>query len=376
MLVSALTAPIYARSLIKVLLRRKLTFNVTAKGSGGEPGPAVDLPLLADVGHRAARHPAAGGRCATGPSHDDRLDRRHPGGLPGPDRDLADRLRPGALRRRPGRESAGRIPGSTGRLHPRIRNFLLKNGARRAMSNASMLAPESDAGASPGAGPGLGTASGAGCWASRLRCWRLAGVIAVNVPTVGAAVASWYHQYQITRPAYEAKYGLWDKLNIPAKFRVNGIHSTLLYNGDVLIMAGSGNNQAFFNAGTFKTLLLNPVTMQERLIHTPWDLFCAGHIELPDGNILIAGGTARYENLTPTHAAGSMTVDQQRHRPGLDPAQGHDLHRPGRRAVRVGLCHDDPARDQTSRADGGPADRGRRPAERLGGRGRGRARAR
>ena len=32
MLVSALAAPIYARSLIKVLLRRKLTFNVTAKG--------------------------------------------------------------------------------------------------------------------------------------------------------------------------------------------------------------------------------------------------------------------------------------------------------------------------------------------------------
>jgi cellulose synthase/poly-beta-1,6-N-acetylglucosamine synthase-like glycosyltransferase len=32
MLVSALTAPIYARSLIKVVLRRKLSFNVTAKG--------------------------------------------------------------------------------------------------------------------------------------------------------------------------------------------------------------------------------------------------------------------------------------------------------------------------------------------------------
>jgi hypothetical protein len=134
------------------------------------------------------------------------------------------------------------------------------------------------------------------------------GVLAVNVPTVGAAIANWYHHYQITRPGYEAKYGLWVPLSIPARFRVNGIHSTLLYNGDVLIMAGSGNDQAFFNAGTFKTLLLNPVTMQERLIPTPWDLFCAGHIELPDGNILIAGGTARYENLTPTNAGGSMTV--------------------------------------------------------------------
>jgi hypothetical protein len=134
------------------------------------------------------------------------------------------------------------------------------------------------------------------------------GVLSVNMPTVGAAVSNWYHQYQITRPAYEAKYGLWTKLNIPAKFRVNGIHSTLLNDGDVLIMAGSGNNQSLFNAGTFKTLLLNPVTMKEQLIPTPWDLFCAGHIELPDGNILLAGGTARYENLKPVYAAGSMTV--------------------------------------------------------------------
>jgi hypothetical protein len=134
------------------------------------------------------------------------------------------------------------------------------------------------------------------------------GVIAVNVPTVGSAVAGWYHHYQITQPAYEAKNGLWVKLNIPAKFRINGIHATLLHNGDVLIMAGSGNDQASFNAGTFKTLLLNPVTMREQLIPTPWDLFCNGHIELPNGNILVAGGTARYENLTPTKAGGSMTV--------------------------------------------------------------------
>jgi hypothetical protein len=133
-------------------------------------------------------------------------------------------------------------------------------------------------------------------------------VLGANVPTVGAAVKDWYHNYQITRLAYEAKYGLWTELNIPSKFRVNGIHSTLLYNGDVLIMAGSGNDQAFFNAGTFKTLLLNPETMQMRMIPTPWDVFCAGHIELPDGNILIAGGTARYENLDPVYAGGSMTV--------------------------------------------------------------------
>lgn len=56
----------------------------------------------------------------------------------------------------------------------------------------------------------------------------------------GAAIAGWYLQHQITRPGYEAWYGLWVPLSIPASFRVNGIHSTLLYNGDVLIMAGVG----------------------------------------------------------------------------------------------------------------------------------------
>ena len=133
-------------------------------------------------------------------------------------------------------------------------------------------------------------------------------VIGANVPTVGAAVQDWYHHYQITRPAYEARYGLWTALDIPSQFRVNGIHSTLLYNGDVLIMAGSGNDQSFFNAGTFKTLVLNPATMRMKMIPTPWDVFCAGHVELPDGNILIAGGTARYETLKPVYAGGSMTV--------------------------------------------------------------------
>src|SRR5215471_11268981 len=73
-------------------------------------------------------------------------------------------------------------------------------------------------------------------------------------------------------------------------------------------MAGSGNNQDAFDAGTFKTLLFNPATMKMQLIDTPTDVFCSGHIELPDGNILIAGGTLRYENLKPAFAAGSMTV--------------------------------------------------------------------
>ncbi|HEY0937407.1 MAG TPA: galactose oxidase, partial [Trebonia sp.] len=136
----------------------------------------------------------------------------------------------------------------------------------------------------------------------------IGGIVGANVPTVGALAAGWYHRYQVTRPAYEAKYGLWVKLNIPSQYRINAVHSTVLYNGNVLIMAGSGNNQDVFNAGKFKTLLFNPVTMKMRVIYTPSDVFCSGHVELPDGNILIAGGTLRYENLKPVYPAGSMTV--------------------------------------------------------------------
>jgi hypothetical protein len=134
------------------------------------------------------------------------------------------------------------------------------------------------------------------------------GIVGANMPTVGTLVGNWYHNYQITRPAYEAKYGLWVKQNIPSQYRINAVHSTVLYNGDVLIMAGSGNSQGTFDAGKFKTLLFDPTTMQMKLLYTPTDVFCSGHIELPDGNILIAGGTLRYENLKPVYAGGSMTV--------------------------------------------------------------------
>jgi cellulose synthase/poly-beta-1,6-N-acetylglucosamine synthase-like glycosyltransferase len=65
MIVSALTAPVYARGLIKVVLRRKLSFNVTAKGFSASPdrlgtfryslmwaAVPVALLVIASVRHR------------------------------------------------------------------------------------------------------------------------------------------------------------------------------------------------------------------------------------------------------------------------------------------------------------------------------------
>ena len=38
-------------------------------------------------------------------------------------------------------------------------------------------------------------------------------------------------------------------------------------------------------------------TNKFKKIKTPSDMFCGGHVILPDGNVLIAGGTTRYEVL-------------------------------------------------------------------------------
>lgn len=119
------------------------------------------------------------------------------------------------------------------------------------------------------------------------------------------------HDHLVNSASYKTSHGFWDRVDIPVQFRINAVHATLLRTGDILLVAGSGNNQAAFDAGTFKTLLFNPATRTFTNIPTPADLFCAGHVQLPDGNLLIAGGTKRYENLTPTHAGGAMTLTNE-----------------------------------------------------------------
>ena len=94
--------------------------------------------------------------------------------------------------------------------------------------------------------------------------------------------------------------------------------------GKVLIIAGSGNNLDAFKAGTFKSLLWDPKTNTFKQIHTPSDMFCAGHAYLPDGKLLIAGGTKRYEVLAQDvkRAAGVMTVQNESPNYGVHPRQG------------------------------------------------------
>jgi hypothetical protein len=93
--------------------------------------------------------------------------------------------------------------------------------------------------------------------------------------------------------------GQWSVLNYEMPIR--SVHSTLLKNGKVLLIAGSGNDVDAFNAGTFKASVWDPVSSTFIVLDVPKDMFCAGHVTLPDGRILIQGGTKSY----PTSPTGA-----------------------------------------------------------------------
>ena len=88
------------------------------------------------------------------------------------------------------------------------------------------------------------------------------------------------------------------------------VHAVQLYNGKVLIMAGSGNQYANLQAGDFTTWLWNPTQTDQtkawKFIPTPHDMFCSGHTELPNGNVLVAGGTTSYPQYD---SAGNLVHD-------------------------------------------------------------------
>ncbi|MFH9760009.1 galactose oxidase-like domain-containing protein [Streptomyces anulatus] len=135
----------------------------------------------------------------------------------------------------------------------------------------------------------------------------------LNAPAALSFAEDRYHAYKIDQPEYKAEYGSWEQVNIPKEYRTNAIHAALLHTGKVLIVAGSGNDEAHFDAGTFDTVLWDPAENTFQKIPTPEDFFCGGHAQLPDGRLLIAGGTARYEVLDDKvkRAGGGMRVKNE-----------------------------------------------------------------
>jgi hypothetical protein len=139
------------------------------------------------------------------------------------------------------------------------------------------------------------------------------GLIAINGPTLVKAGKHALHEYKINSQGYKQQSGHWSMLTVPDHLRVNAIHAALLRTGKVLIIAGSGNDRKHFDAGKFRTILWDPETDEFTRVKTPTDMFCAGHTFLPDGKLLIAGGTRRYEKLKQDveNAAGVMTIKDE-----------------------------------------------------------------
>lgn len=86
--------------------------------------------------------------------------------------------------------------------------------------------------------------------------------------------------------------GSWSVL--PTQNPVRSMHSVVLNNGKVLLIAGSGNSEENFDAGTFTSAVYDPANGTYKVIPTPKDMFCAGHVQLQDGRVLVMSGNKAY----------------------------------------------------------------------------------
>ena len=72
------------------------------------------------------------------------------------------------------------------------------------------------------------------------------------------------------------------------------IHSAVLPNGKVFYLAGSGYHRDR-PTGPFEARLYDPITNTEKDLPLSEDLFCIGLTNLPEGNVLMMGGTLMYD---------------------------------------------------------------------------------
>ena len=102
-----------------------------------------------------------------------------------------------------------------------------------------------------------------------------------------------------TGTGVQCAQGEWQVKAFAADIRA--IHSVVLHNGKILLVAGSGNDPQRFEAGEFKSAVYDPVTGAMTDVPTPVDMFCVGHTQLPDGRVLVMGGTKAYQDAAYTH---------------------------------------------------------------------------
>jgi hypothetical protein len=119
-------------------------------------------------------------------------------------------------------------------------------------------------------------------------------IMAGNGPFISSWASEKYETWQSHQPSYMRENGRWD---VVADSRSRTVHAAMLRTGKILLIAGSGNDQGNFDAKRFETLLWDPVANKFEKVYTPSDVFCGGQAFLPNGTLLIAGGTKKYEIL-------------------------------------------------------------------------------
>lgn len=92
-------------------------------------------------------------------------------------------------------------------------------------------------------------------------------------------------------PLQAAKLGYWELL--PCETPVLAVHAALMHTGKVLFFAGSGNDELYTTG--FRSAVYDYENGTFHIPPTPIDVFCAGQSFLPDGRLLVAGGTERYD---------------------------------------------------------------------------------
>lgn len=104
----------------------------------------------------------------------------------------------------------------------------------------------------------------------------------------------------IDKTTEPSTYGYWEPIKY--KFKYLPVHVALLHTGKVLAFGGSGNDPKFLNH-PFPAEIFEPneIGKDNGKVYAisndgiEGDLFCAGHTFFPDGKILVAGGTYKYD---------------------------------------------------------------------------------
>jgi FtsP/CotA-like multicopper oxidase with cupredoxin domain/sugar lactone lactonase YvrE len=92
-------------------------------------------------------------------------------------------------------------------------------------------------------------------------------------------------------PVDAAKNGYWEML--PCEAPILTVHAALMRTGKILFFAGSGNDELYTTG--FRSAVYDYENGGFTMPPTPTDVFCAGQTILPDGRVLVAGGTQRYD---------------------------------------------------------------------------------